>query len=108
LDRSTSANIFISAPTGHDDKGNRQHDQPIILLHPGSGSSKKNWPIHNFLEIEAMLRSDNKRPEYIIGPAEASLTGQLMKKQDVNRRVHEVYHLCELAELLKAAGGFIG
>ena len=55
-----------------------------------------------------MLRSDNKKPEYILGPAEASLTGQLLKKQDVNRRVHEVYHLCELVELLKAAEGFIG
>jgi heptosyltransferase-3 len=108
LDRSSSANNFISAPAGHDDKGNRQHDQPVILLHPGSGSRKKNWPTHNFLKIEDMLRSDNKKPEYILGPAEASLTGQLLKKQDVNRRVHEVYHLCELVELLKAADGFIG
>jgi ADP-heptose:LPS heptosyltransferase len=108
FDRSNAANNFISTSAGHDGEGKQQHKSRIILLHPGSGSRKKNWSLHNFLKIEAMLRSENREPEYILGPAETSLIEQLPPKQELNRKVHEVYHLCELVELLKAAGGFIG
>ena len=58
------------------------------------------------------MQQDNysgfKKPEYILGPAETFLTVQLQSKQNSNRKVHEVYHLGELVELLQASGGFIG
>jgi ADP-heptose:LPS heptosyltransferase len=44
-----------------------------ILLHPGAGSKRKRWPISNFLEVEAVLKADGLKPEFILGPAEEDL-----------------------------------
>lgn len=103
----------ILPPAEYSDRKNtsydiRSYDIGRILIHPGSGSRKKNWPVQNFLKIEAILRTNNMKPEFILGPAEDFLAGELMKQPDINRRVHIVSDLSELAVLLKTAVGFIG
>jgi len=76
-----------------------------ILLHPGAGSKRKRWPISNFLEVEAVLKVDGLKPEFILGPAEEDLVDALT---GMNRTVHILTDLTELAALLKSAGGYIG
>jgi heptosyltransferase-3 len=76
-----------------------------ILLHPGAGSKRKRWPISYFLEVEAMLRADGLKPEFILGPAEEDLVDPLT---GMNRTVPILTDLTELAALLKSAGGYIG
>jgi ADP-heptose:LPS heptosyltransferase len=76
-----------------------------ILLHPGAGSKRKRWPISNFLEVEAVLRADGLKPEFILGPAEEDLVDALT---GMNRTAHILTDLTELAALLKSAGGYIG
>ena len=76
-----------------------------ILLHPGAGSKRKRWPISNFLEVEAVLKADGLKPEFILGPAEEDLVDALT---GMNRTVHILTDLTELAVLLKSAGGYIG
>jgi len=76
-----------------------------ILLHPGAGSKRKRWPISNFLEVEAVLKADGLKPEFILGPAEEDLVDALT---GMNRTVHILADLTELAALLKSAGGYIG
>jgi len=76
-----------------------------ILLHPGAGSKRKRWPISNFLEVEAALRADGLKPEFVLGPAEEDLFDSLTR---MNRTVHILTDLMELADLLKSASGYIG
>jgi ADP-heptose:LPS heptosyltransferase len=76
-----------------------------ILIHPGSGSARKRWPIVNFFRIEASLKRNGLEPEFVVGPAEERLAGEIAA---VDRRLHVLDNLPDLVDLLKSAGGFIG
>ena len=76
-----------------------------ILIHPGSGSIRKRWPISNFLEIEAILKVDGLYPEFVLGPAEEELVDEIAT---ANRNLHVLDNLPDLVGLLKSAGGYIG
>ena len=76
-----------------------------ILLHPGAGSTRKRWPVSNFIQVEASLKADGLKPEFVLGPAEENLAPEL---QDPQRPVHVPDNLPQLAALLKSAGGYIG
>ena len=80
-------------------------NQDRIMLHPGAGSRRKRWPMTNFLEVEAMLKSDGLKPAFIVGPAEEDLIDSL---QHPERTVYALTDLLDLRELLKSAGGYIG
>ena len=45
-----------------------------VVIHPGSGSPKKNWPIDNFAEVAAQLQRIDRRVTWCLGPAEAERT----------------------------------
>jgi len=47
-----------------------QHD---TIIHPGSGSPKKNWPIENFAAIAKQLEKNGHRITWIRGPAEEDI-----------------------------------
>ena len=89
--------------------GAPEHIRPVyprkILLHPGAGSIRKRWPVFNFLEVEKMLKAEGFNPEFILGPAEEDLVGDL---PGAGRTVHILSDLPDLATLLKSAGGYIG
>jgi heptosyltransferase-3 len=80
-------------------------NQDRIMLHPGAGSLRKRWPMNNFLEVEAMLKSDGLKPEFILGPAEEDLVAGL---QHPDRTVNALADLLDLMGVLKSAGGYIG
>ncbi len=41
-----------------------------IVIHPGSGSPKKNWPLERFLELADALRASERNVAWVLGPAE--------------------------------------
>ncbi len=47
--------------------------EKIILIHPGSGSREKCWPLPNFLEVVRRLQDENLRGVLVTGPAEERL-----------------------------------
>jgi ADP-heptose:LPS heptosyltransferase len=44
---------------------------PLIAIHPGSGSSRKNWPIENWLAITSRLLDAESRYRFILIGGEA-------------------------------------
>jgi len=87
------------------DIANRPRNPHKILLHPGAGSIRKRWPVSSFLQVEAVLKADGLKPEFVLGPAEEGMAAEL---EHPNRIVHTLGDLPELAALLKSAGGYIG
>jgi len=83
----------------------QQRKRDKILLHPGAGSARKRWPVSNFIQVEARLKADGLKPEFVLGPAEANLLHEL---QHPRRLIHVPDDLTQLAALLKSAGGYIG
>lgn len=83
-------------------------DSAPVLIHPGSGSRKKNWPLKNFIRLERRLRKDKLRAEFILGPAEMDLREELAQPRTHGLIVHIVDDLLEILTLLKGACGFIG
>ncbi len=82
-----------------------QRNPDKVLLHPGAGSIRKRWPVSSFIQVEARLKADGLKPEFVLGPAEENLAHELQRSQ---RPVHVLNDLPQLAALLKSAGGYIG
>ena len=63
--------------------------QPIIAIHPGSGSKEKNWPLQNWIELFSREHCHvEKRPSLIVisGEADEAQSAQLeqtWKSQDI-------------------------
>lgn len=73
-----------------------------VLIHPGSGSRLKNWPVENFLSLGEQLTTAGFETTFLLGPADDHL--------DVAQFpcVERPPDLVTLAESLQNAGGFIG
>lgn len=104
-DKDTRMMLSLSIYT---DRRIPQYDPSKIIIHPGSGSRKKCWPISNFVKVASSIDQSGKRPEFILGPAEYDLYDILLQSKRLNLKVHKLENLMELAELLKTGGGFIG
>ncbi len=66
-----------------------------VILHPGSGSPRKNWP--HFIELAERLES----PVFLIGPAEAKFdTGRFVRMENLELRA--------VAHTLTRSLGFVG
>jgi ADP-heptose:LPS heptosyltransferase len=55
------------------------------LIHAGSGSPDKNWPIERFLDLGRTLGALGHRVAWIRGPAEASLPEEISPGQTIDR-----------------------
>ena len=76
-----------------------------ILIHPGSGSPKKNWPLPLFIEVGNRLKSMAMKPEFILGPAEYHLLDELNR---ISGEVRIIDDLIVLAKELVKSAGFVG
>ena len=79
-----------------------------VVLAPGAGSSAKCWPLKNYLHVAEKLQQLGIQPEFVIGPADTSLASALYGKPAAAVRVHRNLSLEQLADLLHAAGGYVG
>ena len=76
-----------------------------IVIHPGSGSIRKRWPLECFLELTEVLARRGLRPQFVCGPAELDLQAEIKKQ---NRQVNHFGELTDLADWIKTADGYIG
>ena len=104
-DKDTRITLSLSI---YSDRRNPQYDPSKIIIHPGSGSRKKCWPISNFVKVASSIDANGKQPEFILGPAEYDLYDILLQSKRLNAKVHIIERLTELTGLLKTGGGFIG
>lgn len=72
------------------------------ILHPGSGSRKKNWSYGNFLKISAALREHGQSVRWCVGPAETAI------ELPEHEPVLQCESLIDLAHQLGSARLFIG
>jgi len=87
-------------------------ESPILALHPGSGSEKKNWPIENWIEFGKTLvnaKSFFSTIIFVSGEADEKEVAQLRTLFEHNPRVRFAHQLPlpELAAVL-AQSTFIG
>lgn len=47
--------------------------QPDVLIHPGSGSTAKNWPLQAFISLAVELRRKGLKVAFLAGPAEEAV-----------------------------------
>jgi heptosyltransferase-2 len=84
---------------------------PVVAIHPGSGSEKKNWPIANWIELgRRLLNSDRFDGSLIVitGEADQAQTTKLRSTWNESRiRFATGLPLPRLAALLEA-GVFVG
>ncbi len=77
---------------------NKRFPAPYFVIHPGSGSPKKNMPLEKFLEIADIQSLELKaKPVFLIGPAERSSEFRELTAQNV---VYDNLDLIEAAHLL--------
>ncbi len=75
-----------------------------VLIQPGSGSPRKNWPLDRYLAVEQQLLEKGWQVEWVLGPAEDAMKEKLGE----GRILHQPERLPELADLLSGADGYIG
>ncbi|MDP2863566.1 MAG: glycosyltransferase family 9 protein [Desulfobacterales bacterium] len=84
------------------------HDRSKILIHPGSGSARKNWNSSNFIKTFKKIKSLGMNPEIILGPAEHNLSEIFVRRLPAGSKIHILTDLLDLMTMLKQSGGFIG
>jgi heptosyltransferase III len=77
----------------------------IVLIHPGAGSTRKRWPLTGFLELAARITAGQRKPEFVIGPAELDLRRQLESRGMI---IHLPGDCLGLLALLRSAEAFVG
>jgi heptosyltransferase-2 len=80
----------------------------VVVLHPGSGSPRKNWPMAGFAALARLIARETKaRPVFLLGEAEAALgepLGQLCPGVPFLRSIE----LVTLAGVLKHCRAYVG
>jgi len=80
-----------------------------VVIHPGSGSAAKNWPIERFVEVASKLKHAGREVWVVLGEVELEkfpADGIEALKKVSNLR--ELRTLPELFDLLQSAGAYIG
>ncbi len=102
------------SPTLRISEGQRQWGRDVLkargiqadpyLIHPGSGSPRKNWPVECFLTLADRIRSEKKgAPIFLVGEADDAVARALDR--------HEVLRdltLLQVASLLSASHAYVG
>jgi heptosyltransferase III len=88
----------------------RREFVPTLVLHPGSGSDRKNWPEARWAELlEWLIRETMLKLLVIGGEAEGERLQRLAAAlPPIRTRVAQSFPLAELAGLLAGCGGFVG
>ncbi len=87
--------------TDPDDPSNPANPS-FIVVHPGSGSARKNWPMAHFTTVAAYLGQQGHTVRWCLGPAEEPLEIPAMAER------LDASSLVELALILQQAALYIG
>jgi heptosyltransferase III len=78
-----------------------------VLVHPGSGSPAKNWPVERYAEVIRRLQSKGREVAGIMGEADAA-EAAVLAREVPGLPVLEGLALTELAETLAECAAFLG
>ena len=83
---------------------------PYLVIHPGSGSPRKNWPAENFAELAEELRGQLQETIVVVkGPADEDAVKKMIgAAKKIPLKVLESLSLKKLAALLAGASVVIG
>lgn len=82
---------------------------PLVILHPGSGSRTKCWPLKHFLKLARSMRDRNWRTAFLLGPIERErFSGDALQKLREVAPVLPAQGLCDVAATLAAVDLFVG
>lgn len=79
-----------------------ENNSPFVVIHPGSGSLIKNWPVARFIEVARQLREDGCSILWMRGPAEAGI-----EFPHEDKHLDEI-SLTECAAILSLCSVFLG
>lgn len=79
----------------------------VVILHPGSGSPRKNWPLERFLELAARIQLTGMTCVLALGDAENEIEQTLRTRQPAIPLVAG-YSLVDLAGMLSACAAYVG
>ncbi|MBP8605057.1 MAG: glycosyltransferase family 9 protein [Phycisphaerae bacterium] len=85
-----------------------QHEQPIAVIHPGSGSPAKSWHWTNYLQLGSELKANNIQTIFILGPAEQDRMPEESAQIREKEIVLENLTLGQVVQLLTQADVFVG
>jgi heptosyltransferase-3 len=82
----------------------------VIILHPGSGSKRKVWPLERFLSLAQILQDHlGSKILIVFGPAEGSEVERVFEKMDPQGFIRvKGLSLLELASVMEGCRLFIG
>jgi heptosyltransferase-3 len=84
-------------------------DGPIVLMHPGSGSPSKCWPLERFIRLSAQLAAGGIRSVFMLGPVERERWSPAARSETARAGpVLQLDDLCEAAGLIAACDCFVG
>lgn len=88
-------------------------DGPLVALHPGSGSPKKNWSFEAWVRVLATLHREGRVARFLItsGEAEGEVIGAFLTQLDAAGVPHDHLvgrPLAELGALYRRIEGFLG
>lgn len=80
----------------------------VFVIHPGSGSKEKNWPLKHFISLaDLILNRTGKQPFFLLGEADTNIAEQLAAAKSPVP-VLSGLSLLDLAGILSACDAFIG
>lgn len=79
-----------------------------IMIHPGSGSLRKNWPLENFIRLHRKLKRNGIDAAWIIGPAESFLSEKLLRRKIPKQVIFENQDLVDFCRRSTDYTGFVG
>jgi len=84
--------------------------QPILLVHPGSGSPKKNWPLENFLSLSRKWKQKERgNVTFLFGPADANIRQEFQRRVPASEfSIIDSPNFEDLIKLIAAADFYLG
>jgi len=79
-----------------------------IYIHPGSGSSFKNWPIERYILLAKHLQQQNNFVQWILGPAECELKNILIQNDVTSENILQTNKMNRVMHVLSQADHYIG
>ncbi|OGV62059.1 MAG: hypothetical protein A2498_07515 [Lentisphaerae bacterium RIFOXYC12_FULL_60_16] len=81
--------------------------RPLVVIHPGSGSAIKNWPVDRFIRIAEWVDGAGYTPVFTIGEADAVVRYELERRNN-RYPLLEGLSIREMAGLLSRAALYLG
>jgi heptosyltransferase-2 len=86
----------------------KEQIEPMVAIHPGSGSPRKNWPLSHWRELLGTLLAERGRVLVIGGEADHTLLDQLRMEFGSRLLIAQDLPLPALAAILQQCAQFIG